>query len=51
VERLIRVAIRERRLLEFVLHGLRRIAEPHLLGARLGPGETAGWDEVLETVR
>lgn len=33
---LIRVAIREKRLLDFVLHRLRRIAEPHVYGIRRG---------------
>jgi len=36
VDKLIRVAIRERRLLEFMLHGLRRVAEPHIYGLRRG---------------
>lgn len=36
MEQLIRVAIRDRRLLEFVLNGLRRVAEPHIFGIRRG---------------
>jgi hypothetical protein len=35
-EQAIRLAIRERRLIEFRLHGLRRIAEPHLYGVYRG---------------
>lgn len=32
----IRTAIKERRLIEFSLHGLRRVAEPHVLGEHAG---------------
>ena len=35
-DELIRTAIRERRLVEFRLHGLRRISEPHLYGIYKG---------------
>jgi hypothetical protein len=36
VEHLICAAIAERRLIEFRLHGLRRVAEPHLYGRHKG---------------
>jgi hypothetical protein len=35
-DELIRRAIRERRLIEFMLHGLQRVAEPHVYGAYRG---------------
>lgn len=36
MEQLILLAIREKRLIEFTLHGLRRKGEPHILGVRRG---------------
>lgn len=36
VDEAIRRAIRERRLVEFVLHGLHRVGEPHVYGIRGG---------------
>ncbi len=36
MEQLLLLAIRERRLIEFTLHGLRRVGEPHILGIRRG---------------
>lgn len=36
IDELIRTAIREKRLIEFRLHGLRRLAEPHLYGIYKG---------------
>jgi hypothetical protein len=36
VDQLIRLAIRERRLIEFSLHGFKRTAEPHLYGVHKG---------------
>ena len=36
VEQLLRQAIRERRLVVFWLHGLRRVGEPHLYGVHKG---------------
>lgn len=36
VEQLLRRAIRERRLVEFWLHALRRVGEPHLYGVHKG---------------
>lgn len=36
MDALIRRAIKERRLLEFWLHGLHRVAEPHLYGRHKG---------------
>lgn len=36
IDELIRTALREKRLVEFRLHGLRRIAEPHLYGVYKG---------------
>ena len=36
MDQLIRLAIRERRLIEFWLHGFKRIAEPHLYGVHGG---------------
>jgi hypothetical protein len=36
LNRLIRGAIRERQLIEFWLHGLRRVAEPHVYGVHKG---------------
>jgi hypothetical protein len=39
VDALIRQAIRERRLIEFWLHGLHRVAEPHLYGIHNGAAQ------------
>jgi hypothetical protein len=36
VDELIRTAMRERRLVEFWLHGLRRVGEPHVYGIHRG---------------
>lgn len=39
MDALIRQAIRERRLVEFSLHGLHRVAEPHLYGIHRGSAQ------------